>query len=172
MRPHCEKKNRRPGGPRYRPAVLLLVCALPAAAQMGRSQDWNTFGSDAGRTGSERSDPRIAKDSLAKEFALLYKIKLEENAHGQRSVTPPVVISTLISYRGFKELAFSGGSNNTVYSINADFGKIFWQKPLIYSSDLPQAKDASQPCSGSVTAVVSLVPPPAFGGFGRGGRGA
>src|SRR5713101_2896254 len=132
--------------------VTMLVCTMTAHAQMGRSQDWNTFGGDMGRSGFERSDPRITKESVAKEFALLYKTKLEENAKGQRSVTPPVIISTLISYRGFKELAFFGGSNNTVYSINADFGKMFWHKPLIYSSELPQAKDSSQPCSGSLTA--------------------
>ena len=149
-------------------AVLALVFAVSAHGQMGRSQDWNTFGGDVGRTGFERSDPRLTKESVAKDFALLYKTKLEENVRGQRSVTPPVIISTLISYRGFKELAFVGGSNNTVYSINADFGKMFWHKPLIYSSEIPQAKDSSQPCSGGLTAVLSLVPPPVFG---RGGRG-
>src|SRR5215472_722230 len=113
-------------------SLFLLACAGTADAQMSRSQDWNTFASDPGRTGSERSDPRINKDTLAKDFALLYKMKLEPAAHGQRSVTPPMIINTLISYRGFKELAFSGGSNNTVYSVNADFGKMFWQKALIY----------------------------------------
>jgi outer membrane protein assembly factor BamB len=137
---------------------------------MGRSQDWNTFGFDSGRTGFERADPRITKETLAKDFSLIYKIKLEENARGQRSVTPPMIINTLISYRGFKELAFSGGSNNTVYAVNADFGKMFWQKQLIYSSELPQARETWLPCSSTVTPMVSLVPPPAFGA-GRGGRG-
>src|SRR5437763_11949803 len=120
------------------PCAIALMFAATAQAQMGRSQDWNTFGGDTARSGFERSDPRLTKESVAKEFALLYKTKLEENARGQRSVTPPVIISTLISYRGFKELAFSGGTNNTVYAINADFGKLFWHKPLIYSSEIPQ----------------------------------
>jgi outer membrane protein assembly factor BamB len=150
-------------------AFIALGCSGAAYAQMSRSQDWNTFGSDQGRSGWERSDPRISKDTLAKEFALLYRMKLEENARGTRSVTPPMIINTLISYRGFKELAFSGGSNNTVYAINADFGKMFWQKPLIYSSELPQAKEPNLACSGSVTPLVSLVPPPVFGRGGRGG---
>ena len=84
--------------------AIALVFATSGHAQMGRSQDWNTFGGDTGRSGFERSDPRLTKESVAKEFALLYKTKLEESARGQRSVTPPVIISTLISYRGFKEL--------------------------------------------------------------------
>src|SRR3978361_957152 len=92
--------------------ILALACATIATAQIGRLQDWNTFGSDIGRSGYEKNDPRMTKENVAKEFALLYKMKLEEVPKGQRSVTPPVIISTLISYRGFKELAYSGGSNN------------------------------------------------------------
>ena len=47
---------------------------------MNVSQDWNTYGSDQGRTGFERRNPRLLKDTLAKEFALLYKMKLDPNA--------------------------------------------------------------------------------------------
>ena len=153
-------------------SVIALACAGVAHAQLGRTQDWNTFGADIGRTGMERTDPFLNKESVPKEFALLYKTKLDENGKGQRAVTPPVIISILISYRGFKELAFSGSTNNIVTALNVDAGKIFWQKPLIYSSEIPMIKDPAQPCSGGLVPGVSLVPAPAFGGFGRGGRGA
>jgi hypothetical protein len=152
-------------------SVIALACASAAYAQLGRTQDWNTFGGDIGRSGMERTDPFINKESVAKEFGLLYKTRLDENGKGQRAVTPPVIISILISYRGFKELAFTGSSGNIVSSLNVDNGKIFWQKPLIYSSDIPQVKDPAQPCSTGLVPAVSLVPAPAFGGFGRGGRG-
>src|SRR5689334_8234000 len=121
--------------------VVALACAGAAHAQLGRTQDWNTFGADIGRSGQEKTDPFINKESVAKDFAFLYKTKLDENGKGQRSVTPPVIISILISYRGFKELAFSASTNNLVSALNVDAGKIFWQKPLIYSSDIPQVKD-------------------------------
>ncbi len=157
-------------------SVIALACAGAAHAQLGRTQDWNTFGADIGRTGMERTDPFLNKESVAKQFSLLYKIKLEENARGQLSVTPPVIISILISYRGFKELAFSGSSNNVVSAINVDAGKMFWQKPLIYSSEIPQVKDPAQACSGSLVPAVSLVPTPPFARFRtrprRGGSGA
>ena len=77
-----------------RDSALISPCPglrRPGDAQLGRSQDWNTFGSDIGRSGAERSDILITKDSVAKEFALLYKTKLDEAGRGQRSVTPPVV---------------------------------------------------------------------------------
>jgi outer membrane protein assembly factor BamB len=155
----------------FKLATIALAGAGLAISQLGRTLDWNTFGSDVGRTGAERTDPFINKDSVAKDFSLLYKAKLDEMPKGVRSVGPPVIISILISYRGFKELAFFGGSNNTVYSMNVDNGKMFWQKPMIYSSDQPQWKDPSLPCSADVIPSVSLVPTTPFG-FGRGGRGA
>src|SRR5215471_2582070 len=153
----------------FKLAAVALACTGIAISQLGRTLDWNTFGSDSGRTGAERTDPFINKDSVAKDFTLLFKSKLEEMPKGVRSVGPPVIISILISYRGFKELGFFGGSNNTVYAMNVDFGKMFWQKPLIYSSELPQSNDPSLACSGAIIPAVSLVPPVAFnGGRGRG----
>ncbi|MBS1856671.1 MAG: PQQ-like beta-propeller repeat protein [Acidobacteria bacterium] len=149
--------------------LIGLLCAVAAPAQIGRTQDWDTFGGDTGRSGFERIEGQLNPGSVAKEFALLYKLKLDAaQAKGQRTVTPPVVISTLISYRGFKELAFSGGTDNSIYAINADLGRMFWQMPLIYSSDIPRLSDAEQPCGGGLAPAVSLVPPPARGGPGRG----
>src|SRR5882762_10469864 len=65
-------------------AVTALAFAVTAHAQMGRMQDWSTFAGDPGRSGFERSDSRITKESVAKEFALLYKTKLDANARGQQ----------------------------------------------------------------------------------------
>jgi outer membrane protein assembly factor BamB len=148
-------------------ALGALICSSPASAQMGRTGDWNTFGSDVQRTGWERSDFRLNKDTI-KDFQFLWKMKLEEQAKGPRSLMPPVTIGTLISYRGFKELAFVGGSSNYIYAINADLGKMFWQRQLNYSSELPQAREATGPCGPGLAVVASLV-----SGFGRGaGAGA
>jgi hypothetical protein len=152
--------------------LIGLLCAGAAPAQIGHTQDFDTFGGDTGRSGFERVEGRLNKENVAKEFALLYKLKLDAaQSKGQRTVTPPVVISTLISYRGFKELAFSGGTDNSIYAINADLGRMFWQMPLIYSSDIPQLRDAGQSCGTGLAPAVSLVPPPPRGGRGAPGRG-
>ena len=54
-------------------SVMVLACASGAHAQLWRTQDWNTFGGDIGRTGMERTDPFLNKESVAKDFGLLYK---------------------------------------------------------------------------------------------------
>ena len=146
---------------------LATVCA--AYAQLGRSIDVWTFGGDAQRTGFVKTDGRFTKDEV-KNFQLLYKVKLEEQPKGVRSLTPPTMIGILISYRGFKELAFVGGSSDNFYAINSDLGKLFFHRPLTYSSEIPKTLETAGPCGSGVTAMGLLKP--SQQGFGGGGRGA
>ena len=147
---------------------LATVCA--AYAQLGRSIDVWTFGGDPQRTGWVKTDGRFTKDEV-KNFQLLYKLKLEEQPKGVRSLTPPTMIGILISYRGFKELAFVGGSSDNFYAINSDLGKLFFHRPLTYSSEIPKAPETAGPC-GSGIAVMGLLKPTQQGFGGGGGRGA
>jgi hypothetical protein len=141
-------------------AILSLASSHSANAQ-GRPVDWSSYAGDAQRTGWEKSDSRITKDNV-KDFQLVLKRKLESSQKGPESLTPPVVIGNLISYRGFKELAFVAGSENRVWSIDADMDRIFWQKQL---GPAPAAKST---CPAGATAMPALTPPVNFGA----GRGA
>src|ERR1700732_4035835 len=116
--------------------VLVVICLAWAGMANGqiRPIDWPFYGGDAQRTGWEKSDSRITGENI-KDFQLVLKRKLENKQNGPRSLTPPVVIGTLISYRGFKELAFVAGNSGNLWSIDADTDKIFWQKHFDYSSD-------------------------------------
>ncbi|MDQ6676692.1 MAG: hypothetical protein M3Z09_05290, partial [Acidobacteriota bacterium] len=131
-------------------AVLSLVCGVGGYGQ-GRPLDWPFFGGDAQRSGWEKSDLRITRDNV-KDFELVLKRKLE-NKTGQDSLTPPVVIGNLISYRGFKELAFVQGSSGRIWSIDADMNRVFWEKQL--ASD-------SAGCEGGAMAIPTLTPPTNF----------
>jgi outer membrane protein assembly factor BamB len=134
-------------------AVISLACAAMANAQ-GRPIDWPSYGGDAQRTGWEKSDSRITKENI-KEFQLVLKKKLGEQK-GPHSLTPPVVIGNLISYRGFKELALIAGSSGDVWALDADLERLFWRKHLDSSS-------GGQSCSGDVAAIPALTPPMNFG---------
>ncbi len=133
--------------------IFLAVSGI--AYSQGRPLDWSFYGGDAQRTGWEKSDSRITKENI-KDFQLVLKRKLDNGAGGgQRSLTPPVVIGNLISYRGFKELGFVAGSSNTLWSIDVDVDRIFWQKRLT-------ALKPSGACSDVVTAIPALTPPMNF----------
>jgi hypothetical protein len=126
------------------------------ALPQGRPIDWPSYNGDAQRTGWEKVDSRITKDSV-KEFQLVLKRKLEGSQAGANALTPPVVIGLLISYRGFKELAFVTNGANDVWALDADLDRIFWKKHYEGVS----AK-ASRPCAGGPT-TLALIPPVNFG---------
>ncbi len=141
-------------------ALTSAACAGIANAQ-GRPLDWPFYGGDAQRTGWEKSDIRITKDNV-KDFQLVLKRKLDNKQNGPRSLTPPVVIGLLISYRGFKELAFVAGNSDNIWSIDVDTDRMFWQKHFDYVADNPRTGGSSPLCSGSVTVTPSLTPPTNF----------
>jgi outer membrane protein assembly factor BamB len=100
-------------------------------------------------------------------------MKLENQPKGQRPLMPPLILGNLISYRGFKELAFVASNSDIVYAIDADLGKMFWQKHLEYASLDPPAAASSVACPGGLTAMPTMPPPAAGrGGAARGVPGA
>ena len=148
-------------------ASLLVLAASSLLHAQGRGGGaWTTSGGDAQRSGWVRTDPRISKDGIAKApLQLLWKRQLEKSA-GQQSVSQPVLLPNIISYKGFKALAFVGGAN-IVYSLDYDLNRIFWQRSL------GSAAGAGPECAAgpvSVSRSTPLGPPAAGRGFG-GGRG-
>ncbi len=129
----------------------LAGAAAIAVAQMNRTLDWISYGADAQRTGWAKGETRITRDNV-KDFQLLWKLKLA----GADSLMPPVIVGNLISYRGFKELAFVGAGADHLYVLNADLGKMFFDKDITYSSDIPKAHDGAWPCGAGMTAMAML----------------
>jgi len=138
-------------------ALLFRGVATPQA----RPLDWPSYGGDARRTGWERSDTRITRENV-KDFQLVLKRKLEGAESGPRSLTPPVVIGLLISYRGFKELGVLSDSAGDLWALDVDLNKIFWKKRFGESS----SQQSSSVCSG-IAATPALIPPVTFGGVRR-----
>jgi hypothetical protein len=138
-------------------AISLLGCCMASA--QGRPIDWPSLGGDAQRTGWEKVDSRITKDTV-KDFQLVLKRQLDNAQKGPHSLTPPVVIGLLISYRGFKELAFVAGSSDNMWAIDADMDRIFWQKHFDATTG---TSEATGPCAGGMAATPALIPPVNFG---------
>lgn len=120
------------------------------AFPQGRPIDWPSYNNDAQRTGWEKIDTRITRDNV-KDFQLVLKRKLENGAGGPNSLTPPAILGLLISYRGFKELAFVAGSSGNMWAIDVDVDRIFWQKHFDSGS--------KGKCAAGVTGMLALIPP-------------
>lgn len=139
---------------------LLLACAVACVVNAQGRSNWNNSGGDAQHTGWEKADARISKDTV-KDLQLLWKMKLENQPKGPRPLQPPALMGQLISYRGFKELAFVASSSDIVYAIDADLGKLFWQKHLEYANLQPQSNASSWACPGGLTAMPAMPIPAA-----------
>ncbi|MEO7270651.1 MAG: PQQ-binding-like beta-propeller repeat protein [Vicinamibacterales bacterium] len=157
----------------HRVARLAGLCLVPALAgggvawAQGRGGgNWPTAGSDAQRTAWVRTDARISPESLQKPgFQLLWKSKLDNQPKQLVSLTQPLLLQNIISYKGFKALAFVGGSGDNVYAIDYDLNKPFWKTHL--SSGVTTAGTAA--CPAALTTITRSVPlPAAAGGRGRG----
>jgi hypothetical protein len=150
-----------------------FVLAGAAAAQGRGGSDWTTAGNDAQRSSWLRSDPKISRDSMQKPgFQLLWKIKFENEARQLNGLTPAVLLDRYIGHRGFRSLAFIGGSADNVYAVDTDLGRIEWQNH--YSAG-PVAQAGTLGCPGGITTGLTrptaTALPAATGGPGGGGRG-
>ncbi|PYR90427.1 MAG: hypothetical protein DMF84_21195 [Acidobacteria bacterium] len=158
-------------------AVLSIAAALtgtPGVEAQGRGElpPWTTTASDAQRTASVKSDPKLNRESVATDFKFLWKRALDNQPKQLDALTQPLLLPNIISYKGFKALAFMGGSSDVVYAIDYDLSRIFWERRL--DTGAP-AQNPSIACSGALTTITrasTLAPSTrAGGGRGRGGAG-
>jgi len=157
-------------------AGMLVSASVALLHAQGRGgPEWTTSGFDAQRSGLLRADARLTKDAVQKgEFALLWSMKIENTSRQLNSLTPPVLLDRLIGYRGFKSLAFFGGSDDRVFAVDTDLARPVWTTILNYSAPTGGRPSSSMECPGGLIAMPSrrtalAIAAPAVGGGGRGG---
>ncbi len=172
-------------------AFLCGLCVLFLAGviygQARSAPDWTTTGFDAQRSSWMRVDPYISIESLPK-FQLIWKLKVDNESRFGNSLTAPVALGNLMTFRGFKSLIFVGGSSNNVYAIDYDFGTIFWRTHHNYATGAREFA-GSPSCPGGMTLPLTRAtnlnpatqlgffgfarpPRPAKGDVGEPGKGA
>jgi len=157
--------------------ILSIACVSIsmnlARAQFGRGgEDWMTVGGDAQRSSWVRTDPKITLERMQKPgFQLLWKLKLDNQPVQLNSLSSAILLDFYIGYRGFRSLAFVGGSSNNVFAIDTDLARLEWQTHLPSSTS---AQSGSLGCPGGMTANVTrpttaAFPMPVVRGGGRSG---
>ena len=124
-----------------------------------RGADWVTHSGDYQRTGWQKNESAISKDSV-KNLKLLWKITLETKQRSVYSLFGPLIVERAITDRGFKEIAFVAGADNDLFAVDADLGRLFWKKHFDWHGDVPESTQASFLCPGGLTAwpVLQSVP--------------
>ena len=156
-------------------ALLLALSGVEGHAQGAAAASGRRAGSMRSAAGGCAPTQRLTKEAVQKgEFAFLWKMKIENASRQLNSLTPPVLLDRLIGYRGFKSLAFFGGSDDRVFSIDTDLARPYWTTVLNYTAATGGQPPSSVDCPGGLIAMPSrrtALAPAAPGGGGGGGRG-
>jgi outer membrane protein assembly factor BamB len=161
--------------------IICVGCAIVwtgAAKAQGRGPaEWITSNGDAQRSSWVRADAKISKESMQKPgFQFLWKLKLKNDSKRLNPLTPPALLDLLIGYRGFRALAFVGGSSDSIFVIDTDLGRMEWQKRLFKGAAQAAPPQGGTPaCPGGMTANITRATVPTIlslpaGGGGQGGR--
>ncbi len=141
-------------------ALLAAVLWEPARAQQ-RLADWPTHSGNPQRNGWQRAESTITPESV-RNFKLLWSIKLENQQKGLYSLLEPLIAGRVITNRGFKEMAIVAGSDDNIFAVDADLGRLLWQKHFTYSSAAPKTTISTWLCPGGLTATPVIRPTPTF----------
>ncbi len=148
----------------------LIALAATIAVVVINAADWPTQSGSPQREGWAKAEKAFTRENAAK-IELLYKYKADNEARGLAALTAPIVDGQLITYLGFKEMLVFGGSQDNVYSIDADLNRRIWKTHFEYKASKPAVAPTAV-CPGGLTAslampgsstviAVRLPPPPA-----------
>ncbi len=119
-------------------AKTLLLSLLPFAA----TASWLTFGGDAQRSGWAKDETGVSAQTV-NQLKLIWKLKLDNEPKELNSLTPPIAVNPVYTNSGAKTLVVVGGSSDNLYVIDADTGKLVWQKHFTNTAPPPSGPQSN-----------------------------
>src|SRR2546428_3244433 len=89
--------------------------------------EWLTDGGDVRRTNWQK-DEKIINTSNAKDIRLLWKIKLDNHPRQMHSLLPPLVIGSVNTSSGPKQVVIQAGVSDNLYANDVATGTLLWKK--------------------------------------------
>lgn len=137
---------------------ITAISAILLAGLAASGADWLTDGGDPQRNNWQK-DEKLLSISSVKDIALLWKIKLENETRAMHNLLPPLVIGSVDTPSGKKQLAIQAGVSDHVYAIDVETGKVFWHTK--FQSTFKEEGGGRGPsvlCPGGMTANVTIGP--------------
>src|SRR5665213_1746118 len=94
-------------------SVSLVLLFLPANLH---AADWLTDGGNSQRTGWQQ-DEKLLSPASVKDMKLLWKIKLDNVPRQMHALFPPLIINSLTTANGPKQVVIETGVSDNVYAI-------------------------------------------------------
>ena len=132
--------------------VLPLLPMVSFAQSTAAPRDWTTWGYDQERTGWNKGETVLSKDNVS-GLKLKWSTQLSTQPKEVvlSTLTSPLVVEGVNTPQGRKTLVFVAGSDDTVFAIDADSGRVLWQKT--FPNKLTPKQAASWLCSNTQNAT-------------------
>ncbi len=98
-------------------SIVLSLLAFNSYA----AADWLSSAADAKRSRFQSDETDLSRET-APDLKLLWKMQFDQ------ALTSPVILGPIFTHRGIKELVFFADAENTLYSVDADLGRLFWKR--------------------------------------------
>ncbi len=106
--------------------LMTAVVALAAITCVIAWADWPSASGGPARDGWARGETGMSL-STAKDIRFLYAHKFEGAARGESGLATPLVLSRIVTWKGFKALLFMGAGNDTVYAIDSEISREYFK---------------------------------------------
>lgn len=130
-----------------------VVGAAMLAAGLAAASDWTTFGADPQRSGWAKKEDTLSTANAAK-LKLEWSIHLDNQSIELNSLTAPIVQERVITPSGFKDIVYVAGSQDKVFAVDADSGKLLWSRALSREGEPKQKPHWLCPNSLNATPVI------------------
>src|SRR5579863_3332853 len=134
--------------------LKLIALSALVAALVTWAADWPSQSGNSQRDGWAKTEKAFTREN-AKNIELLYKYHADNQTKTLEALTSPIINGMLITYLGFKEMLVFGGSQDNVYSVDADLNRQIWKTHFEYKGDKPAAAPTAV-CPGGLTAAVAM----------------
>jgi outer membrane protein assembly factor BamB len=110
-------------------AIVLAVLMVPAASRAQNSSEWLTFGYDPQRSGWNTAETTLSVKNVGR-LKLLWSSQMSTVPQdvALSTLTAPLVVKGVETVQGKKNLVFTIGIDDTLFALDAESGKIVWQK--------------------------------------------
>lgn len=141
---------------RFKQPMKTLVLLAMSAALLAAQANWLTDGGDPQRNNWQKDEKQLSV-STVKDIKLLWKVKLDNATRAMHNLLPPLVIGSVDTPQGKKQLAIQAGVSDNVWAIDVATGKIFWH--VHFDSTFKEPTGGRGPtvlCPGGMTANVTI----------------
>lgn len=135
----------------------MLAIALMFVGVVCLGANWLTDGGDPERSGWQRDETVLTLTNV-KDMKLLWKTKLDSQAREMNNLYPPLLIDSIRTDSGTKQLAVVGGVSDDLFGMDADTGAVLWKTHFESTYTPSGGRGAGTLCPGGQTATPVIGP--------------